>query len=58
MKRFICDRAERIGAKNGTKEIFAHPFFKGLDPTKLRERKKKIFFFFFFFNFSDIFLKF
>jgi len=38
LKRFLCDAENRLGA-NGVGEIKAHPFFKGLDWTKLRQMK-------------------
>lgn len=36
MKRLICDADTRLG-KNGSDEIKAHPFFKGVDWENLRQ---------------------
>ena len=38
LKRLICEADNRLG-KNGSEEIKAHPFFKGLDWDRLREMK-------------------
>ena len=36
MKRLICDTETRLG-RNGSEEIKAHPFFKGIDWDHLRK---------------------
>jgi len=38
LKRFLCDADNRLG-RNGVAEIKAHPFFKGMDWTKIRQTK-------------------
>jgi serine/threonine kinase 38 len=38
LKRLMCEAPHRLGA-NGVAEIKAHPFFKGIDWTRIRETK-------------------
>ena len=38
-KLLTKDKAERLGSKGGYEEVLAHPFFNGLDKTKMLNKE-------------------